>query len=137
MFVVRDEERFPGHLAFTRCHLGGHTGWSIGEIVEEDCLTIVLSSVLYLHLCWCVCACARVPAGTHLFHCTRPFIQPFVSCQFSSGQSLSHVRFFATPWIAACQASLSITNSRSLLMSIKSVMPSNHLILCHPLLLLP
>ena len=46
-------------------------------------------------------------------------------------------RLFATPWTAACQASLSITNSRSLLMSIKSVMPSNHLILCHSLLLLP
>ena len=59
--------------------------------------------------------------------------------QFSSVQSLSHVRLFATPWIAACQASLSITNSHSLLklMSIKSVMPSSHLILCRPLLLLP
>ena len=54
-------------------------------------------------------------------------------------QSLSRVRFFTIPWTAACQASLSITNSRSLLklMSIESVMPSNHLILCHPLLLLP
>ena len=58
---------------------------------------------------------------------------------FSSDQSLSHVRIFATPWIAAHQASLSITNSRSLLklMSIKSVMPFSHLILCFPLLLLP
>ena len=58
---------------------------------------------------------------------------------FSSVQSLSRVRLFATPWTAAHQASLSITNSRSLLKitSIKSVMPSNHLILCHPLLLLP
>ena len=58
---------------------------------------------------------------------------------FSSVQSLSHVRLLATTWTAACQASLSITNSRSLLrlMSIESVMPSNHLILCHPLLLLP
>ena len=58
---------------------------------------------------------------------------------FSSVQLLSCVQLFATPWIAACQASLSITNSRSLLkpMSIESVMPSNHLILCHPLLLLP
>ena len=58
---------------------------------------------------------------------------------FSSVQSLSHVRLFVTPWIAACQASLSITSSRSLLklMSIESVMPSNHLIPCHPLLLLP
>ena len=59
--------------------------------------------------------------------------------QFSSVQSLSHVRLFATPWIAACQASLSITNSRSSfkLTSIESVMPSSHLILCRPLLLLP
>ena len=59
--------------------------------------------------------------------------------QFSSVQSFSRVRLFATPWIAACQASLSITNSRSSLSltSIKSVMPSSHLILCHPLLLLP
>ena len=58
---------------------------------------------------------------------------------FSSVQSLSCVQLFATPWIAACQASLSITNSQSLPkpMSIDSVMPSNHLILCHPLLLLP
>ena len=61
------------------------------------------------------------------------------SVQFSSVQSLSHVRLFATPWIAARQASLSITNSRSSLklMSIESVMPSSHLILCCPLLLLP
>ena len=59
--------------------------------------------------------------------------------QFSSVQSLSHVQLFATPWTAVCQASLSITNSQSLLklMSIESVMPSNHLILCRPLLLLP
>ena len=57
--------------------------------------------------------------------------------QFSSVQSLSHVWLFATPWTAAHQATLSITNSRSLfkLMSIESVMPSNHLILCRPLLL--
>ena len=59
--------------------------------------------------------------------------------QISSVQSLSHVRLFATPWTAAHQASLSITNSWSLLklISIELVMPSNHLILCHPLLLLP
>ena len=57
----------------------------------------------------------------------------------SSVQSLSRVQLFATPWTAAHQASLSITNSQSLLklMSIELVMPSNHLILCHPLLLLP
>ena len=58
---------------------------------------------------------------------------------FSSVQSLSRVRLFVTPWIAARQASLSITNSRSSLklMSIESVMPSSHLNLCRPLLLLP
>ena len=61
------------------------------------------------------------------------------SIQFSSVQSLSRVRLFATPRTAARQASLSITNSRSLLRltSIETVMPSSHLILCHPLLLLP
>ena len=63
-----------------------------------------------------------------------------LTATFNSVQSLSHVWFFVTPWTAACQASLSITNSRSppKLMSIESVMPSNHLILCHhPPLLLP
>ena len=58
---------------------------------------------------------------------------------FSSVQLLSHVQLFATPWTVGCQASLSITNSQSSPKprSIESVMPSNHLILCHPLLLLP
>ena len=62
-----------------------------------------------------------------------------LSIQFSSVQLLSRVRLFATPWTAARQASLSITNFWSLpkLMSIELVMPSNHLILCHPLLLPP
>ena len=61
------------------------------------------------------------------------------SLTFSSVQLLSHVWLFATPWIAAHQASLSITNSQSppKPTSVKSVMPSNHFILCHPLLLLP
>ena len=59
--------------------------------------------------------------------------------QFSSIQLLSHVWLFVTPWIAARQASLSITNSQNSLRltSIESVMPSNHLILCRPLFLLP
>ena len=59
--------------------------------------------------------------------------------QFNSVQLLSHVQLLVTPWAAAHQASLSITNSRSLLklMSIKLVMLSNHLSICHPLLLLP
>ena len=61
-----------------------------------------------------------------------------ICLQFNSVQSLSHAWLFATPWITVCQASLSITNSWSALklMSIESVMPSNHLILCYPLLLL-
>ena len=76
------------------------------------------------------------------------FINPFYSglfspphffLQFSSVQSLSCVQLFATPWTASHQVFLSITNSQSLLklMSIESVMSSNHLILCHPLLLQP
>ena len=65
-------------------------------------------------------------------------LQP-LSVQFSPVQSLIRVRLFATPWIAAHQASLSITNSQSSLRltTIESVMPSSHLILCRPLLLLP
>ena len=65
--------------------------------------------------------------------------ESFWLVQFSSIQSLSHVQLFSTPWTAACQAFLSFTNSWSLLKltSIESVMPSNHLILCCPLLLLP
>ena len=67
------------------------------------------------------------------------YISLISSVQFSSVQLLSHVQLFATPQTAACQVSLSITNSWSLfkLMSIESVMPSNHLILCRPLLLMP
>ena len=81
----------------------------------------------------------------HYFHysaCylfTTFFSAYFSSVQFSSVQLLSCVQLFATPWTAARQASLSITNSRNppKLMSIESVMPSSHLILCHPLFLLP
>ena len=67
------------------------------------------------------------------------FLEATISICISSVQSLSPVRLFATPWITARQASLSITDSKSSLRltSIKSVMPSSHLILCHPLLLLP
>ena len=70
---------------------------------------------------WVYCGVPRSANNTHLFVV----------------QLLNHLRLFATPWSAACQASLSFTISRSLLklMSVKSVMPSNHLILCCPLLL--
>ena len=88
-------------------------------------------------------ACARLCLDTNgkglavTFVLISVHLGPFQRA--SSVQSLSRVRFFASPWTAAHQASLSITNSWSLfkLMSIKSVMPSNHLILCCPLLLLP
>ena len=71
--------------------------------------------------------------------CCCFFFKVTISPSLSSVQLLSHVRLFATPWTAARQASLSITNSWSVLrlMSIEWVMPSNHLILCHPLLLPP
>ena len=74
--------------------------------------------------------------------CERTWVGAWLSagvCSFSSVQSLIRVRLFATPWTAACQASLSITNSRCLLqlLCIESVMPSNHLVLCRPLPLPP
>ena len=76
---------------------------------------------------------------TRLYIPNLIFVSVLLYSQFSLVQSLSYVRLFATPWTAAHQASLSFTISQSLLklMSIESVMPSNHLILCHPLLLLP
>ena len=98
---------------------------------------------------------SEVVSKNHTFICNKGILEwvyhnwsihrTVISCipldivQFSSVQSLSCVQVFATPWTAACQASLFITNSWSLLklMSIESVMPSNHLLLCRHLLLLP
>ena len=79
------------------------------------------------------------PKKTYRWLTTHEKMLNITHYEFSSVQSLSRVWLFETPWTAARQASLSITNSRSLLklMSLESVMPSNHLILCHPLLLLP
>ena len=76
--------------------------------------------------------------AVELKHC-KSIMLSAILLQSSSVQSLSHVWLFSTPWTTARQAFLSITNSRSLLklMAIESVMPSNHLIFCHPLLLLP
>ena len=84
-----------------------------------------------------ITASSLLPKGNN---CSFFFILTFYRVlRFSSYQSLSCVRLFATLWTAACQASLSITSSRSSpkLLSIELVMPSNHLILCHPLLLPP
>ena len=78
----------------------------------------------------------NIPENTHLLTPGKYFFLEFI---FISVQSLSHVQLFATPCIATYQDSLSFTTSLSLLklMSIESVMPSNHLILCRPLFLLP
>ena len=75
---------------------------------------------------------------SHHLYLTSSWLSCFIA-DFSPVRSLSHVQLFVTPWTAACQASLSITNSQILLklMSIELVMPSNHLILCRPLPLLP
>ena len=87
--------------------------------------------------------CPRVYSLCLFLHCcpvNKFFSTIFLdSTYMHSVQSLSHVQLFATPWTTARQASLSIINSLSLskLISIESVMPSNHFILCHPLFLLP
>ena len=85
---------------------------------------------------WCAAVHGFINSWTQLSDWT--IITTWRVSDFSSVQLLTRVRLFATPWTAAHQASLSITNSWSLLklMSIESVMPSNHLIFCHPLLLL-
>ena len=89
----------------------------------------------------CVWLCSTMTLntpGSPVRHYLQKFAQ-IMSIEFGSVQSLSHVRLFMIPWTAACQASLSITNSQSLfkLTTIESVMPSSHLILCYPLPLLP
>ena len=96
------------------------------------------------HWPWAQCFPISSPSSTSTCPQGRvtQTLHPSINAAFwvlSSVQSLSHVRLFATPWTAARQASLSITSSQSLLrlMSIESVMPSNHLILCRPLLLPP
>ena len=102
----------------------------------------------YIHIIYtkytCVFACSPPLQGlggkVEVFFVLNSLLEPVFSfLQFSSVQSLSRVWLFATPWIAARQASLSITNSQSSLRitSIESVMPSSHLILCRPLFFLP
>ena len=103
-----------------------------GFIIEKDTCTPMFTTALFtIARTW---KQPRCPS-------TDEWIQGllYIHTIFSSVQSLSHVRLFATPWTAAHQASLSITNSRSLpkLMSIELVMPSSYLILCRPLHLLP
>ena len=101
---------------------GSYSPWDHKELDTTE----QLSFFLFLHCRWI------------LYHCTTKKPHTLLWC-ISSVQSLSRVRLFANPWTAARQACLSITNSRSSPkpMSMESVMPSNHLILCRPLLLLP
>ena len=116
-----------------------------------DALSLSLNAILSESACVCVCvyACSDFFQSHHILascanHGQSRFPNWRAHLQFQqhdkfSVQSLSRVQLVATPWTAARQASLSISNSRSLLrlISIESVMPSNHLILCRPLLLPP
>ena len=116
--------------------------------VQKSSLVVWLTSDIHKRL-WTCLGWKRMKKYTLntrdiVAHPVHPEASNVSQCQsipssVSSIQSLSRVWLFVTPWTAARQASLSITNSRSLstLMSIESVMPSSHLILCHPLLLLP
>ena len=108
------------------CHLSGAEGNEKQELFKDTFLTSLIETLTVQKL-------MRFTVLNTNTNTER------ILCQFSSVQSLCRVRLFVTPWITARQAPLSITNSRSStkLMSIESVMPSSHLILCHPLLLLP
>ena len=116
--------RWSSHILLPCCTC---QGWSW---LASHCHLAGTASWLYCQRVWK--GGVEPTSGEHVQEVTYDYC-------FSSVQSFSCVRLFATPWIAALQVSLSITNSRSLLrlMSIESVMPSSHLILCHPLLLLP
>ena len=100
-------------------------------------IIIIRKDIVYQMLCWEFWNIEQL--YTEILETQKYEAQKTKSVQFSSVQTLSSVQLFATPWITACQASLSIINSWSSLKltSIESVMPSSHLILCHPLFLLP
>ena len=102
------------------------------------CFPTVMNKVKVI-LAWIWCPIFQMLATRWRASKVLGYLINSLSVQFSSVQLLSPVQLFVTPWTAACQASLSITTSQSLLklMSTESVIPSNHLILCWPLLLLP
>ena len=116
-------------------------------LAKQTCLTLEKNFLYYQNFCvrilplWILNLCLllqnalQISNPDHFPHKNLFPPKLILSIPPSSVQSLSHVRLLATPWTTACQASLSITNLRSLLkpMSIESVMPSNHLILCHSL----
>ena len=115
--------------------------WKDAQIISSSSLVTKLCPILVTPQTVACQASLSMEFSREEYWSGLPFPSPaqYHSVQFSSVQSLSRVQLFVTPWIAACQASLSIANSRNSikLTSIESVMPSSHLILCHPLLLLP
>ena len=121
--------------------LDSYSPWGHKEFHMTEGLSTNLASVLsFILFCFSnpLVPFPRQIYSLYYFSVPIPMLVSQVA-QFSSVQSVSHVQLFATPWTSAHQVSLYITNSQSLLklMPIESVMPSNHLILCHPLLLLP
>ena len=121
------------------CQSAGLTHWFLLFFIPQRCIRLLCEDTRMQETVSLLKGLNRymMPRGTSIHraassHCIH-------GAALSSVQSLSRVQFFATPWTAARQASLSITNSWSLLKltSIESVIPSNHLVLCHPLLLLP
>ena len=148
-FKLKDSDFLNDYLQrpFVQVHRSVFTRKKFGDI-EERTLGIGIFMSWSWHCPWKVASILcflflnllNEAIGLHLHFsgCSKNCL-----CNSASGvnsvQSLSRVRLLATPWTATCQASLSITNSWSLLtlVSIESVMPSNHLILCHPLFLLP
>ena len=120
----------------------GSWGCKESDMTEQlnwtELLLILMKSNLFFFF-WIVLLVSYLNLHSSMFYYSWVCYLASLNVQFSSVQLLSCALLFATPWTTACQASLSITNSRSLLklMSIELVMPSNHLILCHPLLVLP
>ena len=116
-------------------------GQSLGKTWDSPSLALcfLIQKFDYAGLCPLFSIPERLYGSLKTFKLTFTSSLACLQTQFSSVQPLSRVRLLVTPWMAAHQASLSITNSWSLLkfMSVTLVMPSNHLILCHPLLLLP
>ena len=141
----------PAHEGVSECEKLFLLHSSLPEVQDPSnflCLFIFLLPFSCYFMWSLACLFGSLRSSTRLqqvfYRCSRCryIVNVFVGrkmISMSSVQLLSRVRLFATPWTAACQASLFITNSRSLPkpMSIESVMPSNHLILCRPLLLLP
>ena len=139
---------FPGGTVDK--NLPANVGDTVWSLVREDNTCYGTTKPVH-HNCWARTlwsACCNYwslqalgPMSHNYWACVPKLLKPvrLEPVELSSVQSLSRVWLFVTPWTAACQAYLSITNSRSSpkLVSIESVMPSNHLILCHPLLLLP